>query len=179
MRKFIIVTSLIILAAPIVSFAQINPTAACAIPANPTAAADWITTITCLQNRIGALENRVSALESKISSGSTLPGIPAVPAIPTTNKCDAATNICTVQQGVSNDGVKAVQTFLQSVGTFSVTPTGYFGPITKSAVQQFQAVQGLTQTGVVDQATLNKIQTMAPQIAPSVAPTLQQVKAAQ
>lgn len=199
MRKFIIATFLVIFAMPIASFAQTSVSAACpiSIPSNPTSAADWTTTITCLvnhigilENRVGVLENRVSVLEARISGGPILPGMPAtstgptlpgVPAsaTPTTGKCDATTNICVIQQGASNDGVKAVQTFLRSEGAFNVAPTGYFGPITKSAVQQFQAAQGLTQTGVVDQATLNKIQTLAPQVAPSLAPTLQQVKATQ
>ena len=112
---------------------------------------------------------------TQIGGGPTLP--PVSTAMPTTGTCNAITNVCVVQEGATNPGIEAVQAFLQSEGIFKTAPTGYFGPITKGAIQQFQAVQGLPQTGVVDQTTLGKIQTLAPQVAPSIAPTLQQVQA--
>ncbi|MGC9603044.1 MAG: peptidoglycan-binding domain-containing protein [Minisyncoccia bacterium] len=161
--------------------------------------------ISNLESRISALESRGISYPTT-PGGQTVPipsypttpttpiGVPATPVIPSNGGATipggpigtpatpiygGATSVGTVQQGVTSDAVKAVQTFLRSAGTFNTAPTGYFGTVTKSAVQQFQAAQGLTQTGTVDQATLNKIQTLAPQVAPSTAATLQQVKVSQ
>jgi hypothetical protein len=49
--------------------------------------------------------------------------------------------------------VYEVQYRLKRVGLFDAAPTGYFGPLTTAGVQEFQARNGLTPTGIVDQAT--------------------------
>ncbi len=45
--------------------------------------------------------------------------------------------------------VTALQTFLSTQGLFSLTPTGFFGSITASAVTQFQATHGISAIGIV------------------------------
>ncbi len=69
------------------------------------------------------------------------------------------TSVPTVTQdlsaGVSNDQVSALQLKLQSLGYFpsSLQPTGYFGSVTKKAVIDYQAAQGLPITGFVGPMT--------------------------
>ncbi len=80
-------------------------------------------------------------------------------------QADAATNLSlpfsreTVRYGSQDVNpyqiahVYEVQYRLARVGLFHVTPTGYFGTITRAAVKKFQMRNGLPQTGVVDYAT--------------------------
>ncbi len=51
--------------------------------------------------------------------------------------------------GARGDLVSALQSFLQSEGTFSATATGYFGPATQAALQKWQASQGVVSSGSV------------------------------
>ena len=57
--------------------------------------------------------------------------------------------------GISNDQVLALQLKLQGLGYFpsSLRPTGYFGSVTKKAVIDYQAAQGLPTTGFVGPMT--------------------------
>src|SRR3989344_9462901 len=51
--------------------------------------------------------------------------------------------------GLQNSDVLTLQQLLQRLGYFStaIQPTGYFGPVTKSAVQSFQTAHGIPTTG--------------------------------
>jgi hypothetical protein len=51
------------------------------------------------------------------------------------------------------DHVYELQYRLKRLGLFTVTPTGYFGSVTKAAVKRFQKRNGLAQTGVVGYQT--------------------------
>lgn len=57
--------------------------------------------------------------------------------------------------GVQSSEVLALQVKLQSLGYFpnTIQPTGYFGPVTKQAVIQYQATNSLPQTGYVGPMT--------------------------
>lgn len=63
----------------------------------------------------------------------------------------------------TTEETKTIQNFLKEEGSFSYpTATGYYGPITKEAVKQFQIKQGLTATGLdfllsFDDVTVAKI----------------------
>jgi hypothetical protein len=117
--------------------------------------------VKCLSNEVTDLESRVRRLEIGISmSGSNTVGAPV-----------------SISSGLINGSteVRAVQTFLKATGTLSATPTGYFGKLTQQAVKAYQTKEGLPVTGKVDSATLNMIQSQATQVAPSVAPQLQQI----
>jgi hypothetical protein len=78
---------------------------------------------------------------------------------------------------VSPTETKAIQGFLREEGSFNYpTATGNYGSITKDAVRKFQTKQGLPATGIIDQATLEKMKALAPSVAPSASASLQQVK---
>lgn len=56
--------------------------------------------------------------------------------------------------------VVSLQQFLAAQGYFSYAPTGYFGPVTFRAVQQFQLHNGIIGTGYVGPITRAKIQAL-------------------
>ena len=61
--------------------------------------------------------------------------------------------------GVSDPDVKTLQERLKSDGVYSGPVTGYFGPLTKTAVEAYQKKNGLSTLGVVGPSTralLNK-----------------------
>jgi hypothetical protein len=63
------------------------------------------------------------------------------------------------EQGVSNTEVVALQKRLKSDGYFTGSVTGYFGPLTKAALESYQTKNGLSAVGVVGPSTralLNK-----------------------
>ncbi|MDO6658271.1 peptidoglycan-binding protein [Anaerobacillus sp. 1_MG-2023] len=63
-----------------------------------------------------------------------------------------------LKQGMNNQDVKELQDVLKAKGYFTYhTSTGYYGPITKDAVSQFQQAVGLKVTGVATTDTLQKL----------------------
>ncbi|TSA44536.1 peptidoglycan-binding protein [bacterium] len=107
-----------------------------------------------------------------IQGGATTPGTPI--GSPASNAANSGQ--VKLQSGASNESVKAIQNFLKAEGSFTYPQaTGYFGDITRNAVLQFQATQGLTQTGSVDNQTLQKMKAIAPQVAPSMSATMQSI----
>lgn len=63
------------------------------------------------------------------------------------------TNSNEFKSGDENDSVKDIQTQLAQLGYFDVDPTGFYGDYTTQSVINFQLVNDLEATGVVDQAT--------------------------
>lgn len=61
--------------------------------------------------------------------------------------------LATLELGLSGPEVTDVQERLQKLGYLKANVTGYFGPLTKEAVIQFQKDKGLTANGVVDSET--------------------------
>lgn len=59
----------------------------------------------------------------------------------------------TLRQGNSGDYVTELQNRLRDLGYFTVTPTGYFGTVTRAAVIAFQQDQGLAADGIVGPLT--------------------------
>ena len=60
--------------------------------------------------------------------------------------------------GMNNQDVKELQDVLKAKGYFTYhTSTGYYGPITKDAVSEFQQAVGLNVTGVATTETLQKL----------------------
>jgi putative chitinase len=64
-----------------------------------------------------------------------------------------------LKKGDNNEDVKKLQIKL------GVDPIGNFGPKTETAVKAFQAANGLTASGIVDDATWNKIMGITPVVA--------------
>ncbi|MCC8051021.1 MAG: peptidoglycan-binding protein [Clostridiales bacterium] len=58
-----------------------------------------------------------------------------------------------IQIGDENDTVVEIQEILIDAGYLSSNATGYFGEMTEQAVKDFQAENGLEETGVVDTTT--------------------------
>lgn len=62
-----------------------------------------------------------------------------------------------LKQGMSGDDVKKVQTKLKELGYFNEKITGYFGEVTKKAVEQFQKDRKFTVDGIVGKGTWNSL----------------------
>lgn len=60
--------------------------------------------------------------------------------------------------GSEGEAVMILQDFLRAEGLFSVQSTGYFGPITQTALRNYQTQNGLVVTGETDAATLAAMQ---------------------
>lgn len=56
-------------------------------------------------------------------------------------------------------GVDTMQTYLKNVG-YTITPDGRFGTKTETAVKEFQRELGISQTGIANQATIQRINTV-------------------
>lgn len=54
-------------------------------------------------------------------------------------------------------GVVNIQTRLKALGYFTGTPTGYYGSATTTAVKKFQKASNLTQDGICNEKTLDKL----------------------
>jgi peptidoglycan DL-endopeptidase LytE len=86
---------------------------------------------------------------------------------------DAALGDTDLKIGMKNDDVKQLQQILKNKGYFTYhTATGYYGPITETAVKNFQAAVGLTKTGVFDRKTYERL--TAAQKATAAQPTASQ-----
>lgn len=62
-----------------------------------------------------------------------------------------------LRKEMRNDEVVRLQQDLKSLGYLQVTPTGYFGNLTESAVMDFQRHHGLTQDGLAGEETISRI----------------------
>ncbi|MED4602323.1 peptidoglycan-binding protein [Paenibacillus validus] len=60
-------------------------------------------------------------------------------------------------KGAQGPDVYAVQGMLKSLGYFSGSISGYYGPVTENGVKRFQKAYGLPVTGAVDDKTLQSI----------------------
>jgi peptidoglycan hydrolase-like protein with peptidoglycan-binding domain len=63
-----------------------------------------------------------------------------------------------LKQGSSGNAVKKLQQDLNTLGYMKVAPTGHFGPITESALEQLQKYHGLEPHGVADKTTLSLVE---------------------
>ncbi|MGI6113492.1 MAG: LysM peptidoglycan-binding domain-containing protein [Mahellales bacterium] len=60
-------------------------------------------------------------------------------------------------EGMSGEDVRQAQDLLKSLGYFKVDSTGYFGPVTKKAVMDFQRDYGISTTGNIGPITRGKM----------------------
>ena len=58
-----------------------------------------------------------------------------------------------LEEGARGEAVRQLQIALTSFGFFTYSATGYFGPITKSAVMRYQAARGIEPIGIVGPKT--------------------------
>ncbi len=93
-----------------------------------------------------------------------------------TQSSSQSPSVTNIAQGASSQGVQTIQQFLQAEGSFTYpTVTGYYGTITKNAVENFQQKNALPVTGIVDQATLQKMNALVPQVAPTLQTSIQSI----
>lgn len=72
-----------------------------------------------------------------------------------------------LRQGAAGDAVKTIQLALRARG-YPLTGTGWFGPATDTAVEDFQRRSGLPATGVVDGPTARALDVPSGVAKPSV-----------
>ena len=104
----------------------------------------------------GGYNNTINNLTNNVDSA-TLANVTAALNGASAPSAPAATTSPTYQFGSRGDGVKSYQNILKNKGFLYGTPDGVFGNKTRDAIIKFQARNGLTQTGVIDQATMNAL----------------------
>ena len=105
-------------------------------------------TIEELQTQVARLLAQVASLQEQLKSLQTIPSVE--PTRPT--NLPPGTRVCPqilrqLSQGTSGEDVRGLQAYL------GVSQTGYFGPMTASAVAQFQSSEGISQVGAVGPQT--------------------------
>ncbi len=115
-----------------------------------------------LQAQINALLAQIAALQGQLA------GAPA--AAPASGSGDACYNYTrNLTVGSRGDDVSALQGVLASKGDLQVSPTGYFGPLTKAALAKFQAREGISPAaGYFGPITRAKVKAMCVPGAPVV-----------
>jgi hypothetical protein len=63
----------------------------------------------------------------------------------------------TLTQGMTGALVTTAQTLLQKLNYFTVTPTGFYGPVTTASVRAFQAANGIDSVGYIGPQTRSKL----------------------
>jgi cell wall-associated NlpC family hydrolase len=71
-----------------------------------------------------------------------------------------AGSYATLKAGMRGDSVIKLQKNLKTLGFMSISPTGYFGDLTKAAVVRFQKKYSLTPDGIAGAKTQGKIETL-------------------
>jgi PKD repeat protein len=94
------------------------------------------TTLSDLQAQLQSLLSQIQALQSQSSTSISGTATPSCPSLSRS-----------LSIGVSGGDVTALQQFLSTQGDFSVTPTGYFGTLTKAAVGRWQAQNDIAASG--------------------------------
>jgi len=62
-----------------------------------------------------------------------------------------------LREGMQGEDVRTLQGLLRNIGYFSTEPTGFFGPITRTAVTNFQRAYRLTADGVAGLDTIHTL----------------------
>ncbi len=136
-----------------------------ALAATPnTAAANSSTQLLqSLYAQVQSLKEQIAAL-----APTSAPALTSSPATATTStetnrdSCVPLTLTRSLSSGSTGADVVSLQEFLQSQGYYTYTSiTGYFGPVTKSALTAFQAANGIEPIGAVGPITRAKIATLS------------------
>ncbi|MEK7133662.1 MAG: peptidoglycan-binding protein [Patescibacteria group bacterium] len=115
-------------------------------------------TIDELQIQIRELLARVTDLTRQLQELRAQQSSPVVPGIPISYRH----RVCSLlnrnlSQGIQGEDVQSLQEFLSEEGYLSVSPTGYFGPMTAGAVAKWQSSQGVQSVGSVGPMTRERI----------------------
>jgi peptidoglycan hydrolase-like protein with peptidoglycan-binding domain len=120
-----------------------------------------------VQAKIHALLKQVSEIQAQIKaiqsgqSGSALGGTQSAEFV-VTGSSVRTQPVCALLKrnlgvGTRGDDVSGLQEFLQSEGYLTAKATGYFGPLTASAVAKWQAAEGVANVGTVGPLTRERI----------------------
>ncbi len=137
--------------------------------------------LSCLDALVAELQQQVTSLSARVAKleAGNVPNPIPIPQ-PTPNPlpptCDSTGGGCTspMSQGTSGASVETIQKLLKAEGLFTYpTATGYYGSITEKAVKAYQEKNGLPASGIVDQATIKKMEMTATRVAPSLRSQIQ------
>jgi len=147
------IASVVVSAATVVSLSGLMPLAAHA-------------QVSDLQAQINALLAQIASLQAQLAAQG------GAPAAGGADACFAFSRNLTV--GSRGDDVTALQGFLAAQGHLSVSPTGYFGPLTKTALSKFQSVKSIAPSvgyfGPISRAKVGSMCVPASAPAPAPAP---------
>lgn len=121
------------------------------VVAGPVAASAL--TVLDLQAQIKDLLARISLMQT--SSPASTPSVSADLSLKLPGICGVLNR--NIGQGSSGTDVRSLQEFLASEGVFSVSATGYFGPVTARAVAEWQSREGVQSVGAVGPLTRERI----------------------
>lgn len=113
-----------------------------------------------LAAQIQALLQQVQALQAQLR------GVDSVTTVP--GAC--VTVASDLSRGSRGNDVSALQEALRNISAYSGPVTGFFGPLTQTAVRAFQAENGIAENGVVDDATAAAINRLSCGAEPVVSP---------
>jgi murein L,D-transpeptidase YcbB/YkuD len=98
---------------------------------------------------------KIKEIHEKNCATATTPVAPTQPTAPVSASC--LNTETTLTQGMTGTLVTTAQTLLQKLNYFTVTPTGFFGPVTTASVQAFQTANGISPLGIIGPQTRNKL----------------------
>ena len=133
-------------------------------PASALTAEELQTQIKELLARVAELTQQLNVLQGSTgaSAGSSAAGGITGSGTITAAFAPSKHRICNIlnrnlSQGTSGDDVTGLQEFLRDEGHFSANATGYFGPLTATALARWQASQGVDAVGVAGPITRDRI----------------------
>ncbi len=104
-------------------------------------------------------------------SGSRARVVPSPIATTTPTTIQIPKLLLNLKLGDSNPEVTTLQTILVSLGFLKVSPTGYFGILTETALKAYQVSKGLPPVGVVGPLTRDSLNSLTPTSLPVTTPT--------
>lgn len=118
-------------------------------------------TIDELQTQIKELVARVASLQLQLKTVPTTQ-LPSVGSATPSVSAPAKHRVCSIlarnlSQGTRGDDVRGLQEFLSAEGYLSTGATGYFGPLTQTAVATWQAAEGVPAVGVFGPVSRERI----------------------
>src|SRR3989338_3957491 len=115
-----------------------------------------------LQSQVGMLDERVTQLERCIPAGYPAASAERVELSAPESKTSSKPKSSAVSIGSSiKPATRDIQQALKNAGFYQGSVDGKSGPMTRSAIQEFQRVHGLTDDGVVGRQTWAKLQPYA------------------
>ena len=123
-----------------------------------------------LQAQVQTLLSQISSLQSQQGSQSGVSGT-SVTIAPSVQPRMCITLYRNLSQGTRGDDVSSLQEFLNSQGYLSAAPSGYYGPLTRSAVVRWQTSEGIAAVGAFGPMSRERARVRCGALLPTPAPT--------